>query len=461
MAKNPLAVVILAAGKGTRMKSDQPKVLHELAGLPMISWLLKTVESLNPEKIIVVVGPGMPELLQAVKPHQAVIQEVRNGTAGAVKAALPALKNFKGNVLVLAGDVPLVTKETLQNLVDARGDDLRNGITVLGVTMNDPTGYGRLVTGEDGALVKIAEQKDATAREKEIKLVNAGVFCFDGERLADWIGQVKNKNAADEFYLTDLPQLAAKDKALTNIYETCDPCEVRGCNSRADLSALEQTLQNRLRENLMDAGVTMQDPSSVYLWHDTKIAKDVTIEPHVFFGPGVEIASGCIIRAFSHIEGATIGKDAQIGPFARLRPGSEIGGEARIGNFVEVKKSRIGRRSKINHLAYVGDTMMGEDVNFGAGAITVNYDGYQKHETVIGKGVMVGSNVNLVAPLTLEDGAFVAAGSTITEDVPAGALSIARDEPEIRKGWVKEYRKRKELLMARLAQKKPGQKPKK
>ena len=442
MSKQSLAIVILAAGQGTRMKSVKPKVMHELAGLPMISWLIGTVESLKPEKIVVVAGPDMPELINAVKPHASVIQKVRDGTAGALRTAMPQLKGFKGDVLVVLGDAPLVTKETLQELISARRSN-NAGLSVLGAEVDCADGYGRLIVGPGGDLEKIVEHKDASEKEREVNLINTGAFCIDGEKLPGWLAQVENKNAAKEFYITDLPQIAAKDGAKTAVHVSCCPSEVQGCNSRGDLAGLEKTLQYILREEVMNTGVTMIDPDTVYLHHDTKIAKDVTIEPNVFFGPGVEVGEGAVIRAFSHIEGAKIGRNAVVGPFARLRPGADIGESAKIGNFVEVKAARIGKRSKINHLAYVGDAVLGEDVNFSAGAITVNYDGFDKHRTVIGKNVMIGSNVNLVAPVTIKDGAFIAAGSTITENVPADSLAIERGTPEIRKGWAAEYRQKK------------------
>jgi bifunctional UDP-N-acetylglucosamine pyrophosphorylase/glucosamine-1-phosphate N-acetyltransferase len=448
-----LAIVILAAGQGTRMKSDKPKVMHELAGLPMIQWLIKTAEKLDPQKIIVVAGPGMPELLAAAKPHQSVIQEVRNGTAGALRVAMPALKNFKGDVLVILGDAPLVSQKTLESLVDTRRDS-GAGIAVLGAEVCCADGLGRLVVDKSGTLKKIIEHKDATPAERENRLVNTGAFCIDGAALPDWLAKVKNNNAAKEFYITDLPEIAAKDDAETKVYITRDTCEVQGCNSRSDLAALESTLQKRLRAEVMNSGVTMLDPSTVTLHHDTIIGRDVVIEPNVFFGPGVEIGANSVIKAFSHIEGAKISRDVAVGPFARLRPGADIGAESRIGNFVEVKQSKIGRRSKINHLAYVGDATLGDDVNFSAGAITVNYDGFEKHKTTIGKGVMIGSNVNLVAPVTIDDGAFIAAGSTITEDVGKDALSIERGVAEIRKGWAAEYRQKKEALKKKLGAKK-------
>lgn len=429
----PLAVVILAAGKGTRMKSDLPKVMHPLAGRPMINWLLDTVETLEPEKIIVVVGPDMPQLEAAARPHQTVVQNERNGTAGALKCALPALEGFEGNVLVLLGDTPLVTAETLRGLIR-----VHTGLSVLAAEVVDPTGYGRIVHDHKG--VRIVEQKDASTKECEICKVNTGVFCFSGKRLKGWLDQVQNTNAAGEYYITDLPAIAQHEGTGTNVSVTRYPDEVRGCNTRADLAALERTLQDRLRQSFLESGVTMIQPQTVYFWYDTKIAPDVTIEPSVFFGPGVVIESGVHIKAFSHIEGAHVQAGASVGPFARLRPGTLIGPNARLGNFVEVKNSSIGAGSKINHLAYVGDTAMGMDVNFSCGAITVNYDGFDKHHTQIGDGAMIGSNVNLVAPVDIGKGAFIAAGSTVTVNVDEDALSIERGEARAIKGWAAKYR---------------------
>lgn len=439
---NGLAIIILAAGKGTRMKSAKVKVLHEIGGLPMISHVIKTAESLKPEKIVVVIGPDMEEVAEAVKPHATVIQKNRNGTGDAVKTALPALKNFKGeDVLIVCGDVPLVRTEDLKNLIKARKQH-KAGISLAAMFPADPGPYGRMVVSRDGTLEKIVEAKDATEEEKMITLCNAGILCADAKHLGSWLGKITNKNTQKEYYLTDLPAIAAQDGAKSVIVEFPDET-VLGVNDRANLAMVEYVFQHDKRLAALLDGVTMTDPETVYFSWDTRIASDVVIEPNVVFGPGVSVASGSTIRAYSYLEGARIGKNASIGPFARLRPGADLGENVKIGNFVEIKKSKIGRGSKVSHLAYVGDTSMGEDTNFGCGAITVNYDGFDKYQTVIGDNVMIGSGVNLIAPVRVNNGAFVAAGSTVTEDVPANALSIGREPAKLRKGWAAEFRKRK------------------
>lgn len=443
MSHKELAVIILAAGQGSRMKSDTPKVLHKVAGVPMISHIIQTAESLDPKKIIVVLAPGMDEVEGFVHPHSVAIQKKAQGTADAVKAGLAQLEKFRGDVLVLLGDAPLITAKTLKGLIKAKQSNDEIGLSVLGVELDDPTGYGRILFDENGQVYDIVEEKDASREQKAINVINTGAFCLDCFKLQGWIKRVTNNNAQKEYYFTDIPAIATRLGSVATLAVAKDANEVRGVNSRIDLAEIEQIMQDRLRAEAMSKGVTMIDPKSVTLALDTKFAKDVLIEPNVFFGPGVSVGSGTIIRSFSHIEGAKIGKDVTVGPFARLRPGTELGEEVRIGNFVEVKKSKIGKRSKISHLGYVGDCTMGDDVNFSAGAITVNYDGFEKHQTKIGHGVMIGSNVNLVAPLTIDNGAFVAAGSTITEDVPKDALSISRDVHKIREGWAAEYRKKK------------------
>ncbi len=447
----PLAIIILAAGKGTRMKSDKPKVMHELAGRPMINWLLGACDALNPEKIVVVTGPDMPELEEAVKPHQTALQETRDGTGGAVRVAAPLLDGFDGDVLIVLGDTPLMSDHTLRDLIASKGEA---PLSVLGCVLDKPFGYGRLILDEAGFLQAIVEEKDAAPEQKAVQLVNTGVFCVDGAQLGGWLDQLDSNNAQGEYYITQLPEIIAKTGAKMVVSVTPETHEILGCNTRADLATLEGHLQDRLREEHMNNGVVMHAPSTVYLWHDTEIGQDTVIEPNVIFGPEVKIAEAVTIKGFSHLEGAVVKKGAILGPFARLRPDTTIGEDAKIGNFVEIKKSNIGNGAKVNHLAYVGDCEMGDRVNFSAGAITVNYDGFQKHQTVIGKDVMVGSNVNLVAPVHIDDGAFVAAGSTITEDVPADALGIARDPAQIRKGWAAKFREAKKEAKAKQAKKK-------
>lgn len=440
----PLAVVILAAGKGTRMKSSKPKVMHELLGLPMINWLLRSVEELSPEKVVVVVGENMPDLVEAVKPHETVIQKEQLGTGDALKAAMPALKGFTGDVLVLLGDTPLIAPQTMRDLIATRQVDAVTGISVLGVELDNPTGYGRLIMGRSNILKFIVEEKDASPAEKDTNIVNTGAFCLDSRRIDRWLSNVKNDNAQGEYYITDLPELAAKDKIKTRVSIASNPQGVMGCNTKLDLTKMEGAAQQKLREEFINNGVILQDPATVYLHYDTEIGEGTIIEPNVYFAKGVKVGKNVHIKAFCHIDDAVVGDGTTVGPFARLRPGTIIGEDVRIGNFVEIKKSSIGDRSKISHLGYVGDTIMDSDVNFSCGAITVNYDGFQKHQTVIGKGVMVGSNVNLVAPVRLDDGAFIAAGSTITTDVPADSLSVERGQAEVRQGWAALYRKRKE-----------------
>lgn len=444
MQNRPLAVVILAAGKGTRMKSKKPKVMHEVMGLPMVNWVISSAQRLSPEKIVVVVGQGMDDLVKACAPHHCVVQAVQDGTGSALRSAMTALEGFTGNVVVLLGDTPLISTQTIQGLIDARGGDEQTGLSVLGVHLDNPTGYGRLMMGADGYLNAIREEKDASAEEKAVKIVNTGAFCLDGARLSGWLGQLKNENAQGEYYITDLPEIARKDGIKTRVCVTHNMAEVQGCNTRLDLSNLEQYAQKRMREYMIMNGVSLQDPDSVYFHYDTKIGEGSVIEPNVYFGPKVEVGENVRIKAFCHFEDCEIKAGCSVGPFARLRPGTKLGTDVRVGNFVEIKKSIIGQRSKINHLGYVGDCVMGDDVNFSCGAITVNYDGFQKHQTTIGKGVMVGSNVNLIAPITIDDGAFIAAGSTITENVPADALSMTRPETQTRAGWAALYRKRKE-----------------
>ena len=435
-SKQKLAVVILAAGQGTRMKSSLPKVMHELAGRPMISWLLETVEALSPQKIIVVAGPEMESLAKAVKPYPVVIQEKQNGTGDAVKPALPLLEDFDGQVLILMGDEPFVKEEALRNMVSS------NGVSVMAVEPFASKGLGRMIVGADGTLEKIVEEKDASEAEKEITLCNAGNYCVSAAQLSGWVDKIGNENAQSEYYLTDLPKIAAQDGVKTHVVNAGFVVGW-GVNTRSELAAHEHQAQNMLREHAMENGVSLKDPHSVYFNWDTKLGADVSIGQNVVFGADVEIESGATIHPFCHLEGVKIGRGAQVGPFARLRPGTVLGEDSKVGNFVEVKNAVLGQGTKAGHLSYIGDAEVGAGSNIGAGTITCNYDGFDKHQTKIGDGVFVGSNSTLVAPLSIEDGAYIAAGSTITENVPANALSIARSRTSVRDGWAEEYRKEK------------------
>ncbi len=438
-----LAVVILAAGQGTRMKSSLPKALHKLAGRPLIAYLIETAESLSPDKIIVVTAPDAEALRDAVAPHDTVIQQEPRGTGDAVKAALPLLAGFNGDVLILLGDMPLISEQTLRALIAERYKDTKTGLSVLGAELDPPPAFGRLVLDDRGALARIVEDKDCSAAERAITLCNTGAFCVDGLELPGWLERLETGNAQGEYYITDIVGLAAKDGIKTHAFITRDNDEVRGINSRADLAALEAIVQQKLRAQVLTSGTTLIDPDSVFLSWDTALGRDVVIEPHVFFGPGVRVGDNVTIRAFSHIEGAAIEAGAQIGPFARIRPRSRVGENAVIGNFIEVNRSTVGPGAKAKHVTYLGDTTVGEKANIGAGTIVANYDGYEKHDTQIGAQAFIGSNVTIVAPVSVGTGAIVAAGSTITYDVPEDALAIARIEGDIRPGWAHERRSKK------------------
>lgn len=441
----PLACVILTAGFGKRMKSAKPKVMHDVAGQPMIKWLLRSVEALDPARIIVVTAPDALSVAQAVHPHTTMVQQKALGTGDAVRAAMPALAGFYGDVLVLLGDMPFLSTGMMQALIDTRHHDADTGIAVLGVSLNNPPAFGRLVLNPDQTLNRIVEDKDATPEERAIKLCNTGAFCIDGTRLSDWLALIDNRNAQGEYYITDLPGIAARDGVKTRVCTLYDSDEITGINSRPELAAAEKIIQKKLRRRAMENGATLIDPDTVFFSWDTKTGRDVVIGPNVVFGPGVVIGDDVTINAFSHIEGARIDNNCTVGPFARLRPGTHLWQGVKIGNFVEVKNANLHEGVKASHLAYIGDADIGAGTNFSCGAITVNYDGYDKHRTTIGANVMVGSNVSLVAPIAVGDGAFLAAGSTFTKDIPGDALAVSReDDQEIYAGWAARFRARKE-----------------
>lgn len=442
MAEIELTAVILAAGMGTRMKSAVPKVLHAIAGRPMIHYVLASLEPLGPNRTVVVTGPGMEEVALAVAPAETVVQSERLGTADAVKAARDALTGVTGPVLVLYGDTPLISSQTLAAMVDELASEPGRAVVVLGFRPDEPGEYGRLITGGDGQLEAIVEAREANASQRQIGLCNSGVMAIDGGRLFDLLDQVDDANAKGEFYLTDIVGIARLMGLNCGYIEASEP-ELLGVNSRADLAVAEAVVQWHLRDAAMAEGVTLTDPETVYFCYDTQLGRDVSIGPNVVFGPGVSIDDGVEIRPYCHIEGAEIGANAVVGPFARLRPGTRIAANVRIGNFVEVKNAFFDEGAKANHLSYIGDTDVGAEANIGAGTITCNYDGFLKNRTEIGARAFVGSNTALVAPVKVGEGAIIGAGSVIAKDVEADALAVTRAEQKQRPGWAAKYRARK------------------
>ena len=425
------ALVILAAGQGTRMLSDTPKVLHEIAHAPMLAHAMRTGAALEPERIVIVAGVGADAVAKAAhavdESAEIVLQEEQNGTAHAVAQAHDALAGFDGDLFVLFGDTPFLQPETLADMQTARGT---HDLVILGFHAADPGRYGRLVM-QGNQLKSIVEFKDASPEQRQISFCNSGLMACNASTLFSLIDEVSNDNASGEYYLTDVVALA-RAKGLTVTAVACDESETLGVNSRADLAKAEAIFQTRARADLLETGVTMTAPETVYLAFDTVIGRDALIEPNVVFGPNVTIESGAHIRAFSHLEGCHVSRGAIVGPYARLRPGAELGEDVRVGNFVEVKNAVVAEGAKINHLSYVGDASIGARANLGAGTITCNYDGVMKHHTEIGRGAFIGSNTMLVAPVTIGDGALTASGSVITKDVEPGALSMSRS-PQVTK----------------------------
>jgi bifunctional UDP-N-acetylglucosamine pyrophosphorylase/glucosamine-1-phosphate N-acetyltransferase len=442
------AAIVLAAGLGTRMASDRPKVLHAVAGRALVAHAIAALAPLRPRKIALVIGPDMDAVVAAARAAVPkldivpVIQRERRGTGHAVLQAKAAVRGFKGDVLVTYGDVPLVRSATLARALDARRAKGGPAVVVVGMRPADPGPYGRLVIGADGGLTRIVEARDASPDERAIPLCNSGIVAADAGALFDLVSTLKPDNAQRELYLTDIVGLAG-GRGLRCAAVEGDAAELMGVNSRAELAAAEAALQARLRAAAMAGGATLIDPASAWFSWDTKLGRDVTIGPHVVFGSGVSVEDGVEIRAFCHIEGASVGRGAVIGPFARLRPGTAIGAGAHIGNFVEIKAARIEAGAKVNHLSYIGDARVGAAANIGAGTITCNYDGFVKSLTDIGAGAFVGSNSALVAPVKIGDGAIVAAGSVVTRDVPAEALAVARGRQEVKPGWARAFRKQR------------------
>lgn len=434
------ATVILAAGKGTRMKSDLHKVLHPIAGRPMLDHLMASCGTLKPVKTVVVVGAGREQLENALGDRaQTCLQEPQEGTGHAVQQAQDSLAGFDGDVLILYGDVPFVRPETMQMMLERLHADDAPAVVVLGFEPDDALQYGRVIADADGRISKMVEFKDANEEERACRMCNSGLMAARSKDLFDLLDRVGNDNAQGEYYLVDIVNVANEDGRHSAVVKTDDPNEVAGINSRKELADAERTWQEYRRDEAMAAGVSMKVPESVYFSWDTKLGRDVTIEPHVVFGPGVTVGDHALIRSFSHLEGATLGEHTSVGPYARLRPGAVLEEGAFIGNFVEMKKATLGKGAKASHLTYLGDAEVGAGANIGAGTITCNYDGYFKHKTVIGERAFIGSNSALVAPVNIGADSIVAAGSTVSRDVAAGEMRMVRAEQLVKPGWADRF----------------------
>ena len=438
-AAAPLAIIILAAGKGTRMKSDLHKVLHPIAGRPMLMHLMASAATLNPAHQVLVVGSGRDQLEQAVGARVTIeVQDPQWGTGHAVQQAEPALAGFSGDVLVLYGDVPFVTADTMRAMLDRLHAPDAPAVVVLGFEPADALAYGRVIA-EGGLVRRMVEFKDANEAERATRLCNSGLLAARAGDLFALLARVTNDNAQGEYYLPDIVNIAIADGRAAAVVTTADPDEVAGINSRAELAEAERRWQDRRRLRAMADGATLIAPETVWFSWDTVVGRDVTIEPNVVFGPGVSVADGVVIHAFSHLEGARVETGASVGPYARLRPGAVLEQGSRVGNFVEVKNARLGAGAKANHLTYLGDADVGAKANIGAGTITCNYDGYFKYRTVIGERAFIGSNSALIAPVRIGADAIVAAGSAVSRDVSDGELRLVRAEQLVKPGWADRF----------------------
>lgn len=450
--------IILAAGHGTRMKSKLPKVLHQIGGKPMLTHIIEGLQELHSEKILVVVGYKADEVKNAIGNHvEYVMQEEQLGTGHAVLQTKQYLINKDGITLILTGDTPLLTKETIENLIKAHKEN-DCAATVLTTEIDNPTGYGRIVRSGTGEVLKIVEEKDATSKEKGIKEINSGIFCFDNQKLFKALSKVNNNNRQGEYYLTDVVEILRDQGEKINGFKTFDFYEIIGINDRVALARAEKILKNRILEKHMREGVTIVDPDRTYIEKEVQIQPDTIIHPNTYLKGKTNIASNSVIGPNVELTDVYVGeevsitnavvisskinKKAIVGPFAYIRPGSQIGESVKIGDFVEVKNSTVGDRSKVPHLSYIGDATLGKDINIGCGTITVNYDGFEKHRTEVGDRAFVGCNTNLIAPVTVGDDAYIAAGSTITDNVPAYALSIARQRQTNKEDYVKKIREK-------------------
>ncbi len=435
---NAIAAIVLAAGKGTRMKSALHKVLHPIAGRPMLLHLMASVDELKPAKKVVVVGDKADQLEAALAGSaELAVQDPQLGTGHAVQQAENALAGFEGDVLILYGDVPFVPAATMRSMIERLGAADAPAVVVLAFEPADPLQYGRVIT-EGDRVIKMVEHKDATDAERAVRLCNSGLMAAKARDLFALLARVTDDNAAKEFYLVDIVNIANADGRSCAVVKT-DPDDVAGINSRAELAQAEAQWQAFKREEAMAGGASLRAPETVWFSWDTELGRDVTIEPNVFFGPGVTVADGVNIRANCHIEGAMIGTGCEVGPFARLRPGTILDEKAKIGNFVETKKAVLGNGAKANHLTYLGDVTVGAGANIGAGTITCNYDGYFKYRTEIGERAFIGSNSALVAPVKIGADAIVAAGSTVTRDVADGELRLVRGEQLVKPGWADRF----------------------
>ena len=431
------AIIILAAGLGKRMQSNIPKVLHEVAGAPMIVHLLRSLKALEPQKIVTITGHGFSEIEDKIGKLEPGIcfkrQKVQKGTGHAVNCAKKELGSFKGKTLIVYGDVPFISKETFQKILSVK--DKTADLVVLSFFSKKPANFGRLVVEED-ELIRIVEAQDASDEELKISLCNSGVMCVDNDLLFDLLNKITNKNANEEYYLTDIVGLARLHNYNVKTV-ICEESEALGINTRVELAEAEKVFQEKARTAAVESGVTLIQPETVYFSFDTELGRDVYIGPNVVFGPGVTVETGASVLAFCHLEGCHISQGSQVGPFARLRPGTELNDNVKIGNFVEIKNSTINQNSKVNHLSYIGDTSIGRHSNIGAGTITCNYDGINKYKTEIGNEVFVGSNTLLVAPVTVGDQSMTATGTIVTRDVPQGDLAIGRVKQENKTGYAK------------------------
>jgi bifunctional UDP-N-acetylglucosamine pyrophosphorylase/glucosamine-1-phosphate N-acetyltransferase len=436
---SPLAIVVLAAGKGTRMKSDRHKVLHPIAGRAMIDHLLASAAELAPARQVVVAGHGRDQLEAALAGRAEIaVQDPQEGTAHAVLQARGALSDFTGDVLVLYADVPFVSADTMRAMIARLHGDDAPAVVVLGFEPDDTLQYGRVIA-ENGRIAKMVEHKDANEAERATRLCNSGLMAARAGDLFALLARVGNDNAQGEYYLPDVVNIALGDGRSCAVVTTADPDEVAGINSRAELAEAEGRWQARRRLRAMDEGASLIAPETVWFSWDTQLGRDVTVEPNVFFGPGVSVADGATIRAFCHLEGASLGPNTEVGPYARLRPGAVLEEKAKVGNFVEIKKSTLGRGAKANHLSYIGDADVGAGANIGAGTITCNYDGYFKYKTVIGERAFIGSNSSLIAPVRIGADAIVGAGSAVSRDVADGELRLVRAEQLVKPGWADRF----------------------